>query len=113
RHGGQGQIGEVFVIDRIELVLRDQPQEMWKLEGGDARGLEQQGAASDEIIDVRNMRQNIVGRREIGLFAQGRKLTGQTDAIEVLDDFEALLTRRCCGTGRRLYSQARNTAFLE
>ena len=64
-HCQQRQIGKMLVIDRVELVLREQSQEMGKLERRHSVGFEQKLETGDEIVDVWHMRQHVVGNDEV------------------------------------------------
>src|ERR1035437_4564279 len=70
-HGGEREIGEVLVVDRVRLSSLDQIHQVGKLERGDPVGLQQDGKAGGKIIDVRNMGEDIVGGHEVGLPAFG------------------------------------------
>ena len=67
----QREIREMLVVDRVELVLGDEPHEMRKLDRRDAPRREQGGDAGDEGIDVGHLRQHIVGDDEVGGLAGG------------------------------------------
>ena len=110
--GGQRQVGEMLVVDGVELVLRDQSQQMRELEGGDTFGLQQAGEAGDEIVDVRHMRQHVVGGGEVGLPALGDQFIRQPHTEEILHDGNALGARGGGGAGGRLDAGAGNAARL-
>jgi len=84
----------MLMIDRIELILTHQIEQIGKFESGDARRLEQRGDAGNEIVDVRNMRQHVVGDDEVRLPALAGKLGRKPLAEEGLDDVDAFLPRR-------------------
>ena len=58
-HREEREIREVFVIYRVELIVLDQPQEVWELKGDDARRLEGNFKAADKVINVRDVSENV------------------------------------------------------
>ena len=56
------EIREVLVIDRIELVVFDQPQKMRKLKRQNCLRFEQNLQALDKIVQIRDLRQHVVSR---------------------------------------------------
>ena len=65
------EIGEVLVVDRVELVLRHQAHQVGKLNGDDTLRFEEYLHAFHKIVDVRHLRQNIVADDQICLFPLG------------------------------------------
>ena len=78
----QREVGEVLVIDRVELVLRHQSLEMRELQGDDAFRLEQAGHARDEVVEVGHLSQHVVADDQIRAFAFGDQRVRQLDAEE-------------------------------
>ena len=68
-HRKQRKIREVLVVDRVELVLRDQGRNMRKLQRHDALGLEDMLHAAQEIVDIGDLCQHVVGDDEVCLLA--------------------------------------------
>ena len=66
-HYEECEVTEMFVVDRVELVLPHQLQQMGKLHCDHATGFEQDLHPGDEVINIRDMRQDIVADEEIGL----------------------------------------------
>ena len=56
----------MLVVNRVELTPFDQPLEMRELECCSPRGLEQDFEAGDEIVEVGDVREDVVGRHQIG-----------------------------------------------
>ena len=53
------------MVDRVELVLLNQAEQMWKFDSHHRVGLEQGCEAFDEIVKVRNMRHDVVGNDQV------------------------------------------------
>src|SRR4051812_5945878 len=49
----QRKVREVLVLDRVELIERDQVQQMRKFEGGDSLSLQHLAEAANKILDIR------------------------------------------------------------
>src|SRR5450631_1592634 len=62
----QREVGEVLVVNRIELIEFDEPKQMWKLQRQHALGLEQNFETLNEIVQVRNLGKNIVSQHQVG-----------------------------------------------
>src|SRR2546422_47216 len=103
----------MFVINCVELALRYQSKEMRKLKRGDAVRLEQYSETGNESVNVRHVREHVVGNSEVGLFSLGGQFAGEAHAEEVLDDVEALGTRRGRSASRRLNAEAGDTARFD
>src|SRR5690349_20121726 len=56
----------MFVIDRVELPLLNQAQQMWNLDREDSLGGQQTFQAGDEVIQVGNVGKHVVRGDEIG-----------------------------------------------
>ena len=79
----QREVGEVLVVDRVELVLRHQPLEMRELQRDHALRREQPGHAGDEVVEVGDLRQDVVADDQIRPPAFGDQGVRQLDAEEV------------------------------
>jgi hypothetical protein len=109
-HRSEGKVGEMFVINGVELVLRHQPQEVREFKRGNAFGLKQYGKTCDEVVDARHVGEHVVGGGEIGLFALSGQLACEAHTEEVLDAVDAFGTRCSCGAGCRFDAEARDIA---
>ncbi len=69
----QREIREVLVVDRVELALRDQAKQVGEFHRDGAARLQQDRQACDEIVEVRHVRQHIVGADQVGLPALSNK----------------------------------------
>ena len=65
------QIGKVFVIDGIKLVLGDEALKVRELEGDDTAGFEGDLEATDEVIDVRHVGHDIATEEQVRGLAIG------------------------------------------
>ena len=74
-HREQREIGKVLVIDRVELVLGDQPLEMRDFDRDNALRAEEEGHAGDEVVELRHLRQNVVGGNQVCVAVLGDDLS--------------------------------------
>ena len=84
-HGEEGKIGEMFMINRVELILLHETHQMGKFHGDDALGLEQDFHAGDKIINVRDVSQHVVSEQQIGVPAGSDQLAS-SGAPKKLDE---------------------------
>src|SRR4051794_19877490 len=63
----QHKVREVLVIDRVELIERDQVQQMRKFEGGDSLRLQHLAETTNKVLDVRHVCQHVVCGNQICL----------------------------------------------
>ncbi len=61
----------MLVIDRVELPVLDQAQQVRELHRNCARGLQQDRQSSGEVVQVGHVRQHVVGADQVGLLARG------------------------------------------
>ncbi len=101
------------MIDRIELILLDEPLQMRKLHRDNAALLQQQLHPLHEVIDVRNMGQHIVTEQQVGLTVFSSDRERCLLAEESHGRRDAFLYRRPCDVGRGLDTQARYACALE
>ncbi len=59
----------MLVVDGVELVVLDQPQQVGKLQSQNTVGLQQNLQPFDEIVQVRNLRQHVVAEDQISAAA--------------------------------------------
>ena len=62
----QREIREVLVVDRVELVLGDQPKQVRHLDRDDPLGLQEDLQALDEVEQPGHVREHVVARDEVG-----------------------------------------------
>ena len=98
----QREVGEVLVIDGVELVLVDQRLEMRELERDDALRRQQMRHAGDEVVEVGHLRQHVVADDEVGGLAFGDEPLGEADAEELDQRRDVLLARDLGDVGGRL-----------
>ena len=67
----QREVGEVLVVDGVELVLRDQAEQVRHLDRDGPLGLEQDAEALGEVAEARHVREHVVGGDQIGRDAPG------------------------------------------
>ena len=73
----------MFVVDRVELVLRDQVEQVGELERDHAVGLERDAQAADEIVDARHVGEDVVAEEKVGRRAVGGELLRGLHAEEL------------------------------
>ena len=61
----QREIGEMLVVDRVELGILDQPRQMRELHRQDTVLRQQMREAGDEIVEIGNMGQHIVAEQKV------------------------------------------------
>ena len=71
------------MIDRVELVLFDEPFEVRKLERDHAVGSQQICHSRCEVVQVGNLRQHVVTDDEIGTAAVSYEAFRQTQSKEI------------------------------
>ncbi len=59
----------MLVINRIELVAFNQPEEMRKLHGNNSAWLQKQLQSGDKVHQIRNMRQHVIPHDEVRLLS--------------------------------------------
>src|SRR5208282_2818385 len=62
----QGEIGEVLVVNRVELIEFNQPKQVRKFKCQDAVGLQQDLQAFHEVVEVGHLCQDVVSDNEVG-----------------------------------------------
>ena len=98
-HRVEREVGEVLVIDGVELGLFDQPQQVREFQGEGAAGLEGGLKAGGEVVDVRDVGIDVVADDEIPLTALGGQALAQVGAKEFSQDGDALGLGRGGGAG--------------
>ena len=61
------------MVDRVELVVLDQAQQVRHLDGHHALRGKQDLHAADEVVEVGNVGHHVVGRDQVGAAALGRE----------------------------------------
>ena len=102
----------MLVIDRVELPLGHQLIEVRELKCCNSMGLQQQTESSDEIIDVGNVGEDIVGGGQIRRLTTLKELARQFDAEESLNGFDPFESRCVCSACRRLDAEAWDSPLL-
>ena len=67
RDGKKREIREMLMINGIELIIPHQTKKVRELHGNDAVIGKEDFEAADEIVQRRNMSENVVAENEIGL----------------------------------------------
>jgi hypothetical protein len=70
------------VVDRVELRSLDHSQQVGDLDRDDALGLQYAGQPADELIQVGNVREHVVGHDQVGRHASADELLGELAAEE-------------------------------
>src|SRR5215470_11948792 len=71
--GGERKIGEMLMVDRVELISFDQALEVRELQRDHAVALEEQRHSGDKVIEIGNLGKDIVADDKVGPFALGYK----------------------------------------
>ena len=107
-HRMQREVGKVLVIDRVELVLADQLQDVGEFQGDHPIGLEQELHPRREIIQLGHLGQDVVADQEVGLGALVDHLLGACRIEELDEGWDSLGDRRLRDVRRRLDAQDRD-----
>src|ERR1700741_1347646 len=110
---GEREIGEMLMIDRVELVFVDEPLDVREFKGDHPLRLEQERHACHEVVEVWNLCENIVADDEIGLLAFLDKLARQADTEEVDTRRHALGDCSLRDVRRWLDAEGRNAERLK
>src|SRR5215813_5482159 len=62
----EGEVRKVFVVDRVELVMLDESEQVRKLHGHQTVSLEHLLEAAHKTVEVRHMGEDVVGDQQIG-----------------------------------------------
>src|SRR5690348_12999188 len=92
-NGQKREIGEVLVIDRIELIVLHQFHEVRELHRNDPAWLQENLHAPDEVVQIRDMSQHIIPQKEICAFPRRRKLSGSRSSEKLYHCGNAFLHR--------------------
>ncbi len=106
------EVREVLVVDRVQLVLVDQPHQVRELDGDDAARREQHLHAADEVVEVGHVGEHVVGGDQVGLAALGEPRRG-LDAEERDLGRDALGDRDLGDVGGRLDAEHGHAALGE
>ena len=98
------------MVDRVELALLDQVGEVGHFQHGKARGLQQQRDARDQAVQVRDVRQDVVGEDQVGHAAFIAQLLGERAAEEGVEGRHAGGDRGLRGRPCRIDPQDRHAA---
>src|SRR5881296_4629866 len=61
------EVGKMLMVNRVELVLLDEPHEVREFDGDGAKRLQQDLEAGDEVIEVVHLGEDVFPQQEIGL----------------------------------------------
>ena len=107
------KIREMLVIDRVELPLLDQMQQMRKFERGGSSRFQQQLEAGDEIMQVGHVGEHVVRGHQIGGLAGRRQAARGLGAEKRHLGRDALVPRHLGDVGRRLDAENADAALFE
>ena len=96
------------MIGRIKLGMTNQFQQVRKLKRHHAVRFQQGGETLGEIIDVRNMRIDIIAKQQIGLFSLGNQSSGRFLSEKKLQRGHPNPAGRSGGSSGRLNAQTRD-----
>ena len=81
-HGGEREVGEVLVVDGVELVLLEQPQQVRELHRDRPARRQRDRQPGDEVVELRHVGEDVVADDQVGPFAARRQLLGEGAAEE-------------------------------
>src|SRR5579883_18897 len=98
----------MLVIDGVELIALDQAHQVRELDRQHAFGLQDGRQPGDEIVELRDLCEDVIGDDEVGRFDLGCKSDGQPPSKELRQcRYAGRLSRRGYVLGR-LYAEAWN-----
>src|ERR1700722_773498 len=109
----QGEIGEVLVVDRVELIVFNQTKQVRKLERQNAFRLQQDLQPFHKVVEVRHLRQDVVAENEVGATVSRREFFRQVCAEEAYERRNSFFDRRLGDVGGRLNSEYGNVLAHE
>ncbi len=109
----QRQVGIMFVIDRVELDLFDEVEQMRKFNRIDRIAGQERGDPGREIIDIGHMRQHIGRGDQIGPPAFFHQFLGQRIPKEFDQGWHAFFLGDLCNIPRRFDPQNRDALLDE
>jgi hypothetical protein len=110
--GGQArEVLEVLVVDRVELVVLDEPQQVRHLDRHHAVVGQQDLEAGDEVVEVRHVRHHVVGGDQVGALALGDEVAGRLAPEEADERLDSELLCHLGDVGGRLDAQRRDAAL--
>src|SRR6185312_678580 len=101
----------MLVIDRVELAGLDQIDSVGTFYHRDAGRLQKQRETLDEIVDLVDMRDDIVGKYGIGTTIVGHEIACQVGAKEVVDRWNKTCLGLPCRRQRGIDTKARDLPF--
>jgi len=102
----------VLVVDRVPLVLVDQPHQVRELHRDHAAGLQQRPHAGDEVVQVGDVREHVVAEQQVGRRVPGHGARG-LDAEELDQRCDPLLLGHLRDVRGRLDAEHRDLALVE
>ena len=99
------------MINRIELIFANQIQQVRKFKGRNTGLLQEYRDPRDEVVDIRNMREHIVGNDKVGLLPLPGQFGREFLAKKCFDDVKSFLPRSRCRAFCRLNAVTWNAAF--
>ena len=102
------EVGEVLVVDGVELIALDQPDQVRELDRDDALRREDRLHAGREVVEIGDVGEDVVGDQEVGAAALGGEPIGDLAAEELDHGLDALLARGLGHVGGGLDAQGRD-----
>ena len=103
----------MLVIDRVELVLVDEPLKMRELERDHTVRRQKMRHPCGEVVEIGDLRQHIVADDEVGPPTLGHESLRELQAEELDKSGNILLARHCGHVGGRLDADHGNTQRQE
>ncbi len=107
------EVGEVLVIDRVELIVVEELHQMGELERTGPRRLEDDGDAGDERVQIGHLREHVVAQHHVRDSSGGAKLACGSFVEERHHGFHAPLACRLGYVCRGLDAETGNPPFDE
>src|SRR5579871_86079 len=109
----QREIRKMFVVDRVELLLLDETEQMRELERCRAMWFEQKLKTADKVVQVGHVRKHVVGGHQVGRFPGSAEPARRLGAEKRDFGGNALVMRHLGDVRRRLDAEHADAALLE
>src|SRR6267378_3598269 len=87
----KGEIGEVFMVNGVELIFFHQPLKMREFHGDYAMRFQQDLHSRNKIVQIGNLREYVVAKKQIRLLAGCHQFPGRFSSKELHQRRDTLL----------------------
>src|SRR5579885_298253 len=106
--GEQREIREVLVVDGVELVVLDEPQQVRELQRQNTGRFQKNPETFHEIVQVRYLRENVIPQNQLGAKLLCGQFRRQLGAEKLHQGWDPLVRGHLCHVGCWFNSQRRD-----